>query len=91
LMQLASGYHSSRRRPPGLYGYHSPADWTKYLNTVAKLGQTKRRLTLAEVLTNDLVRPANAKANKARARADAAKFKVSAAFKQTTLPKGLPL
>ncbi len=91
LMQLASGYHTSRRLPPHLYGYHSPATWTKYLNIVAKLGQTKTKLTLAGVLTNDLVRPANAKADKARARADAAKFKLSAAFKKTTLPKGLPL
>jgi hypothetical protein len=91
LMQLASGYHTSRRVPPNLYGYHNPADWTKYLNTVAKLGQTKTKLTLADVLTNDLVRPANTKANKARARADAAKFKLSAAFKNTTVPKGLPL
>ena len=91
LMQLASGYHTSRRLPPHLYGYHNPADWTRYLNTIAKLGQTKTKLTLADVLTNDLVRPANAKADKARARADAAKFKLSAAFKNTTIPKGLPL
>ncbi len=91
LMQLASGYHTSRRLAPHLYGYHYPAAWTKYLNTIAKLGQTKTRLSLADVLTNDLVRPANAKADKARARRDAAKFKLSAAFKSTTLPKGLPL
>lgn len=91
LMQLASGYHTSRRRPPFLYGWHSPADWTKYLNTVAKLGQTKTQLKLSDVLTNDLVRPANVKADKARARADAKKYKLTAAFKKTTLPKGLPL
>ncbi len=91
LMQLASGYDRSRRLPPHLYGYHTPAGWTGYLNTVAKIGQTKKKLALAEVLTNALVGPANAKADKARARADAAKFKLSAAFKKTTLPKGLPL
>jgi NitT/TauT family transport system substrate-binding protein len=91
LMQLASGYHTSRRLPPHLYGYHYPAAWTKYLNTVAKLGQTKKRLTLRDVLTNDLVKPVNAKADKARARKDAAKYKLTAAFKKTTLPKGLPL
>jgi NitT/TauT family transport system substrate-binding protein len=91
LMQLASGYHTSRRLPPHLYGYHSPAAWTAYLNTVAKLGQTKTKLALGDVLTNALVRPANVKADKARARKDAAKFKLSATFKNTTLPKGLPL
>jgi len=58
---------------------------------VYKLGQTKTRLTTGGLLTNNLVKPANAKADKARARRDAAKFKLSAAFKKTTLPKGLPL
>lgn len=91
LMQLASGYHTSRRLPPHLYGYHYPNAWTKYLNTVYKLGQTKTRLKLSDVLTNELVKPANDRANKARARADAKKYKLSAAFKKTTLPKGLPL
>ena len=91
LMQLASGYHTSRRLPPHLYGYHYPAAWSKYLATVAKLGQTKTTLALSEVLTNDLVAAANAKADKARARRDAAKFKLSPGFKNTTLPKGLPL
>jgi NitT/TauT family transport system substrate-binding protein len=91
LMQLASGYHTSRRLPPHLYGYHYPNAWTKYLNTVYKLGQTKTQLKIADVLTNELVKPANARANKARAIADAKKYKLSAAFKKTTLPKGLPL
>jgi NitT/TauT family transport system substrate-binding protein len=91
MMQLASIYHASRRLPPHLYGYHYPNAWTKYLNTVYKLGQTKTRLTTSRVLTNALVQPANAKADKARARRDAAKFKLSAAFKKTTIPKGLPL
>ena len=91
LMQLASGYHTSRRQPPHLYGYHNPTAWTNYLNTVFKLGQTKTHLTIGDVLTNSIVKPANTKADKARARRDAAKFKLSAAFKKTTLPKGLPL
>jgi NitT/TauT family transport system substrate-binding protein len=91
IMQLASLYHTSRRLPPHLYGYHYPNAWTKYLNTVYKLGQTKTRLTTGGLLTNNLVKPANAKADNARARRDAAKFKLSAAFKKTTLPKGLPL
>ena len=91
MLQLASIYHASRRQPPHLYGYHYPVAWTKYLNTIAKLGQTKAQLKLADVLTNDFAKPADAKADKARARRDAAKFKLSAAFKATTLPKGLQL
>lgn len=90
-MQLASGYHTSRRLPPHLYGYHYPAAWTKYLNSIAKLGQTKRKFALDEAVTNDLVAPANAKADKARARRDAKAFRVNQSFKRTTIPKGLPL
>jgi hypothetical protein len=91
MLQLASIYHASRRLPPHLYGYHYPVAWTNYLNTVYKLGQTKKHLTLKDVLTNDLVKPANARADKARARRDAAKYKLSAAFKATVIPKGYPL
>jgi NitT/TauT family transport system substrate-binding protein len=91
MLQLASIYHASRRLPPHLYGYHYPVAWTKYLNTVYQLGQTKKHLTLSEVLTNNLVKPANNKADKARARRDAAKYKLSAAFKATVIPKGYPL
>jgi NitT/TauT family transport system substrate-binding protein len=91
MMQLGSGYGTSRRLPPHLYGYHYPAFWTRYLNAVAKLGQTKTKFAVADVLTNDLVAPANAKANKAQARADAKRFKLSAAFKRTVIPKGLPM
>jgi NitT/TauT family transport system substrate-binding protein len=91
IMQLASLYATSRRRPPHLYGYHYPNAWTKYLNTVYKLGQTKTNQTASSVLTNDLVQPANAKADKARARRDAAKFKLSPVFRKTTIPKGYPL
>jgi len=91
MLQLASGYHTSRRNPPHLYGYHYPDSWTKYLNFIFKFGQTKKHLTLDDVLTNDFVKPANAKADKARARRDAKAFKVNAAFKRTTIPKGLPL
>jgi NitT/TauT family transport system substrate-binding protein len=91
MMQLATIYHVSRRLPPHLYGYHYLSAWTKYLNTVFKLGQTKKHLTVSEALTNNLVKPANARADKARARRDAAKYKLSAAFKKTTIPKGLPL
>jgi NitT/TauT family transport system substrate-binding protein len=90
-MQLASGYHTSRRFPPHLYGWHDPVAWTRYLNTIAKLGQTKQQLTLDDVLTNDFVRPANQLADKAKARADAKAYKVSATFAKTTILKGLPL
>jgi len=91
LLELAAGYHASRRNAPHLYGYHYPASWDKYLGFIAKFGQTKKRLALDEVMTNDFVRAANAKADKARARRDAKAFKLIDSFKRTTVPKGAKL
>jgi NitT/TauT family transport system substrate-binding protein len=91
LLELATGYHSSRRNAPHLYGYHYPASWDKYLGFISKFGQTKTRLKLEDVITNDLVRAANARADKARARRDAARFKLNAAFRNTTVAKGTKL
>ena len=91
MMQLASGYHTSRRKPPHLYGYHYPQDWKRYLDFIFQFKQTKKHLAVDEVLTNDLVKPANAKADKARAVRDAKAFKLNQSFGRTTIPKGLPL
>jgi len=91
MMQLASGYSVFHRRPPHLYGWHDAASWNRYLNSVAKLGQTKKRLNIKDVLTNDMVRAANQKADVARARRDAKAFKLNEFFRTTTVPKGYPL
>jgi NitT/TauT family transport system substrate-binding protein len=91
MMQLASGYSVFHRRPPHLYGWHDPASWNRYLAAIAKLGQTKQRLTISSVLTNEMVRAANGKADVARARRDARAFKLSEVFANTTVPKGYPL
>jgi len=91
MMQLASGYSVFRRRPPHLYGWHDPASWNRYLAAIAKLGQTKSRLSINQVLTNQIVRQANGRADVARARRDARAFKLSEVFQNTTVPKGYPL
>jgi NitT/TauT family transport system substrate-binding protein len=91
MMQLASGYSVFRRRPPHLYGWHDAASWNRYLNAIARLGQTKKRLSINEVLTNEIVRAANRRADVARARRDARAFKLSDVFQNTTVPKGYPL
>jgi NitT/TauT family transport system substrate-binding protein len=90
MMQLASGYSVFRRRPPHLYGWHDSVSWNRYLQNIFKLGQIKKQLTTEDVLTNDFVRDANAKADVARARRDARAFKLNV-FKNTTVPKGYPL
>jgi NitT/TauT family transport system substrate-binding protein len=91
MMELASGYSVFHRNPPHLYGWHDAASWNRYLNAVPKLGQTKKRLSINDVLTNEMVRDANRKADVARARRDARAFKLSEVFTNTTVPKGYPL
>ena len=49
---------------------------------VHQLGQTKKRLTPADVYTNDLVVAANKKADKATAIADAKAFKLNSTFQE---------
>jgi len=91
MMQLASGYSVFHRRAPHLYGWHDAVSWNRYLDAIAKLGQTKKRLSINDVLTNDLVRAANQKADVARARRDGSAFKLNEFFRTTTVPKGYPL
>jgi NitT/TauT family transport system substrate-binding protein len=91
MMQLATGYSVFHRRPPHLYGWHDAASWNRYLDTIAKLGQTKNRLSINNVLTNEVVRAANSRADVARARRDARAYKLSDVFRNTTVPKGYPL
>ena len=90
MVQLASGYGVWARRGKG-WGYHDSVAWKNYLDSVFKLGQTKKHFTVDEVLTNDFVGPANSKADKAKAIRDAKAYKVNAFFKKTTLPAGTPL
>jgi hypothetical protein len=91
MMQLASGYSVFHRRAPHLYGWHDPTSWNRYLDAIAKLGQTKSRLKINQILTNELVRAANQKADVARARRDARAYKINEFFRTTTVPKGYPL
>ena len=90
MVQLASGYAAQKRAGKG-WGNHDKAAWQKYLDSVYKLGQTKKHLKLGDVLTNDFVARANKGANAAKARADAKAFKLDSYFAATKLPKGLLL
>jgi NitT/TauT family transport system substrate-binding protein len=81
LIELAAGYGLSNRRGNG-WGYHYLSGWNKYLEIIADLKQTKKRLAVADVVTNELVGPAN-KADVARARRDAKSFKLDRDFAKT--------
>jgi NitT/TauT family transport system substrate-binding protein len=88
--QLASGY-SLQKRKGGLWGSFDPTVWNSYLATIAKLGQVKKTYTFNDVINTSLIAAANKRADVARARSDAKRFKLDAYFAKTKLPKGLPL
>lgn len=85
MAQLASGYAATERAGKG-WGYHDPVVWKRYLDIVYKLGQTKQQFKVEDVLTNQLVGPANSGANKAKAKADAKAYKLDQYFSKTKLP-----
>src|SRR5205823_7276384 len=90
MMRLASGYSATHRKAPHLYGWHDTTAWSRYLGAIAKLGQTKQHLELNQVVTNQLVKAANAKADVALAHKQGAAFKLDSIFKNTTVPPGYP-
>lgn len=90
MMQLASGYGAEARRGNG-WGYHDPEAWQGYLDAIAELGQTEKRLTVEDVLTNDFVEPANSGADVEKARSDAEAFELDEDFAATKPPADLPL
>jgi NitT/TauT family transport system substrate-binding protein len=91
MMQLASGYSVFHRKAPHLYGWHDSAAWSRYLAEIAKLGQTKKHLALSDVVTNQLVKAANSRADVASAHRQGAAFKLNSIFKNTKVPPGYPL
>jgi NitT/TauT family transport system substrate-binding protein len=78
-LQLAAMYATTKRQGKP-WGWNDPKGWASYLTIVHKLGQTKKQLALADVITNDLGVAANKKADKARAMKDAKAFKLSATW-----------
>ena len=82
LIELAAGYGLSNRRGQG-WGWHYISGWDKYLDIIADLKQTKKRLKVSDVATNQLVPIVNRTADKATARRDARRFKLDADFRKT--------
>jgi NitT/TauT family transport system substrate-binding protein len=82
MLELAHAYGTSHRQGQG-WGYNYPAGWSNYLNVIHDLGQTKKLLKTSDVIDNSLQAAANKKANRAKARADAKKFKLSSQFAAT--------
>ena len=79
MQELHWGYTGGERKGQG-YGWFEMNGWKTYLDIIAKLGQTKKQLTLDEVATNDLIKDANA-FDHGRVEKDAKNFKLSDEWK----------
>ncbi len=84
MLELAHAYGTSHRKGQP-WGWNYPTGWASYLKVIHDLGQTKKLLATGDVITNELVTAANKKADVARARADAKRFKLDAVFSKTTV------
>ncbi len=83
MRQLAYGYSGGKRAGEG-WGYHDPQGWKDYLDTIYELGQTRRRLSVEETITNELVAEAN-DVDLERVKADAAAFTLKPEWSEVTL------
>jgi NitT/TauT family transport system substrate-binding protein len=78
-LELARAYGTSNRAGQG-WGWNYVNGWSNYLKIVADLGQTKKRLPTADVITNELLIAANKQADRKRAIADAKAFKLNSTW-----------
>jgi NitT/TauT family transport system substrate-binding protein len=79
MRQLAYSYVEGERRGLG-YGAFVDEGWEKYLQIIADLGQTSKRLSLEETITHDLIKDAN-KFDRKRVEEDAKAFKLNDTWK----------
>jgi NitT/TauT family transport system substrate-binding protein len=80
-LELARAYGTSNRAGQG-WGWNYVNGWTNYLKIVSDLGQTKKRLAVTDVITNELVTAANKNADRRKAIADAKAFKLNATWQK---------
>jgi NitT/TauT family transport system substrate-binding protein len=79
MRELHWGYTAGVRKGQG-YGWFEVNGWKTYLDIIYNLGQTKRKLTLEETVTNELIKEAN-NFDHARVERDAKNFKLSDEWK----------
>jgi ABC-type nitrate/sulfonate/bicarbonate transport system substrate-binding protein len=79
MRQLAYAYVEGERRGLG-YGAFVEEGWDKYLQIIADLGQTSRRLSVEETITSDLIKEAN-NFDRKRVEEDAKAFKLNDTWK----------
>jgi ABC-type nitrate/sulfonate/bicarbonate transport system substrate-binding protein len=79
MRQLAYSYVEGERRGLG-YGAFVPEGWEKFLKIIYDLGQTKRKLTVDETITSELIEEAN-DFDRKKVERDAKAFKLNDTWK----------
>jgi len=79
MRQLAYAYVEGERRGLG-YGAFVEEGWEKYLSIIADLGQTTRKLSVEETITNELINGAN-NFDRKRVEEDAKAFRLNDTWK----------
>ena len=83
MQQLHWGYTGGARKGQG-FGWFDLNAWNTYLDIIYKLGQTKKRLAIEDVATNELVKAAN-DFDKAKVERDAKNFKLNDDWKDVAV------
>jgi NitT/TauT family transport system substrate-binding protein len=83
MQQLHWGYTGGDRKGEG-YGWFEMKGWNTYLDIIADLGQTKKRLPIDEVCTNELIKAAN-DFDRAKVETDARNFKLNDTWKKVAV------
>lgn len=83
MLQLARVFRGNMDDREG-WGWHDIDSWTAYFKTLKEIGQVKKDIDVSEVVTNELVGPAN-DFDQAKVKADAEGFALSDAMKAVDL------
>ncbi len=76
--------YTATDRVLGAYGTHPLDSWSTYLDITYKLGQTKKKLNVGDVVTNELIADVN-KFDRARVEQDAKNFKLDDTWSKVTV------
>lgn len=88
MWQLATVYRGDwASRDGGKWGWHSMESWQTFLDVIKKIGQLTKDIKAADIVKNDYTVGGNA-FDKAKVKADADAFALSAEFKAVAVPKG---
>jgi NitT/TauT family transport system substrate-binding protein len=88
MWQLADVFRGDwKTRDGGKWGWHSMDSWNTFLTTIKEIGQLTKEIKAEDIIFNDYVAAAN-EFDKAKVKADADAFTLSADFEAVPAPAG---